>query len=132
MTFVREICTTQVFNKLRLPPNLVTNQKRNPLEKHLVFDIDSCSALIPIPFDHSTYPDRQMDFYVEEKHFNIWELIQRSDGPDRVEIYFNESATAEERTRITALLQDALGVLRDGFGESPRLLPIVCRESGRP
>ncbi len=132
MTFVRDICTSQIFKGLRLPRSLVENQKLNPIDRHLVFDIETGSALIPIPFDHSTYPDRQLNFYVEEKHFNIWELVQRSDGPDRVEIYFNKSATAEERTRITGLVQEAVGVLRGGFGESPSLLPVVCSESGLP
>lgn len=130
MTFVREICTTQVFNALRLPHSLLEDEKLNFLEQHLIFEIDSCSALIIRPFHYSSYPDRQMDFYVEEKHFIAWELIQPADGPERVEIYFNKSASKEERAKVTALLQEAVGTMRDGFRESPRLLPIVGRESG--
>jgi hypothetical protein len=124
MAFVRDICTSEIFKRLALPQYLAEDAKLNPLDKRLIYDIESCSTLIPHPFDHSCYPDRCMDFYIEGKRFRAWELLQRSDGPDRIEIYFPRDITLEGRAPIATLLKEAVGILR---GESPCTLPVVYR-----
>ncbi|OFW88770.1 MAG: hypothetical protein A3B66_02605 [Alphaproteobacteria bacterium RIFCSPHIGHO2_02_FULL_46_13] len=122
MTFVHEICTAEIFNYLSLPQGLTEDKKTNPLGRNLIFDVDSRSALIPHPFHYSDYPDRRISFYVAGKCFSVWELVQRSDGPDRVEISFDRKFEAYDRSNVISLLRQAVAILRN---EPVCLLPIV-------
>lgn len=126
MTFVCDICTPEVFKELTLFQGLLEDKKLNPIGHNLVFDLNSRSALIPHPYHYSDYPDRSMNFYVAGKCFNVWELVQRSDGPDRVEIFFDRNLGEKERSHVVALLQQAVAVLRD---EPVGLLSIIERNA---
>ena len=122
MTFVRALCTEQLFEELGLPASLRTSEKLNPMGHPLVHDPARRSALIPHPFHYSEWPDRGLSFYVRGKHFRGWEFVERSDGPDRVEITFEADVDDDECREVTKLLEDAVAVLRNEPGCS---IPIV-------
>ncbi|ARV19916.1 hypothetical protein AEP_02991 [Curvibacter sp. AEP1-3] len=126
MAFVQDICSTEIFNHLSLFQGLTEDEKTNPIGRDLIFDLDSRSALIPHPIHYSDYPDRSMNFYVAGKCFNVWELVQRSDGPDRVEIYFDRKFEAPDRSNVISLLQQAVAIFRN---EPVCGLPVVERNA---
>ncbi|AYN96970.1 hypothetical protein EAW52_25085 [Pseudomonas sp. LTJR-52] len=122
MAFVRDICPIE---QLSLGQGLTEDSEMSPLGRSLIFDLDSRSALIPHPFHYSDYPDRRMSFYIVGKCFNVCELVQRSDGPDKVEIYFGRKFETSHRSNAILLLQQAVAILRN---EPICLLPIVERD----
>jgi hypothetical protein len=128
MPFIRAICTAEVFEQLALPSSLVEDAKLNPLNQSLVFDLASRSALIPHPFHYSDYPDRALSFYVAGRYFNVGELVQSSEGPDRAVIYFDNAASPEVRLSTTSLLQQAVAVFRN---EPLGAIPVVERIAWR-
>jgi hypothetical protein len=113
MDFVRAPCTEQLFEKLGLPANLKTSEKLTPIGRELIHDLTTCRALIPHPFDHSTYPDRSLSFYVKGKHFQAWEFVKRSDEPDRVEVRFEADMDEAARGEVVKLLEFAIALLRN-------------------
>jgi hypothetical protein len=126
MTFIHDICTQEVFTKLALPVELSENKKMNPIGHKLIFDISTQSALLPHPFHYSDYPDRNLSLYVAGKHFNCWELVERSDGPDRVEIFISGNADESECQLVGRLMEEATAVLRS---ESKCSVPILIRRA---
>ena len=126
MTFINDVCTQEVFTQLALPVELSENKKMNPIGRKLIFDISAQSALLPHPFHYSDYPDRNLSLYVAGKHFNGWELLERSDGPDRVEIFIDGNADKSECQLISRLIEEATAILR---GEAKCSVPIVIRRT---
>ncbi len=126
MAFIKDICTTEVFNQLSLFQELIGDEKLNPIGRNLIFDLDSRSALIPHPTHYSHYPDRSLKFYVAGKCFNVWELVQRSDGPDRIEIYFDRNFEATDRSNVISLLKQAVAIFRN---EPVCLLTVIERNA---
>lgn len=129
MTFVRALCTEQLFELLQLPASLKASDRLNPIGHDLIHDSAACSALIPHPFHYADYPDRALAFYLRGRHFMAWEYMQRSDGPDRVEVTIGEDVDDATCDEISGLLDSAVAVLRD---EARYSLPIVLNRKKPP
>ena len=123
MPFVREVYTAAVLDRLGLV-TLASDTTLSRINRELIFDLDSRSALIVHPYSHADFPDRYMSFAFEGKGFNTWELLERSDEPDRIEIYFDRTVDDESRSRIVKLLGEAVAVLRN---ELLGAIPIIER-----
>lgn len=113
MGFLRALCTEQLFKELGLPESLRASEKLTPIGRDLIHDLATRSALIPHPFHYSDYPDRGLSFYVRGKHCNASEFVQRSDGPDRVEVWFEADMHEAARTEVAKLLESAVALLRN-------------------
>jgi hypothetical protein len=121
--FVREAFTADVLERLGLV-TLASDATLSRVNRELIFDLDSRSALIVHPYSHADYPDRYMSFVLEGKGFTTWEKFDRSDGPARIEIYIDRMIGAEYRARIVNLLSQAVAVYRN---EPVGAVPIVER-----
>lgn len=126
---MRTHCTEQLFRELELPESLRADGKLNPVGRELVHDRSVRSALIPHPFHHSDYPDRSLSFYVRGRHFGAWEFVRRSDGPDRIEVWFEADMNDAACNEIVELLQNAAAVLRE---EPIGSMPIVSHRKQLP
>lgn len=129
MTFVRARCTEQLLDQLRLPASLKASDDLNPVGHDLIHDLAACSALIPHPFHHADYPDRQLAFYLRGRHFIAWEYVQRSDGVDRVELTIEADVDDATCNDISTLLEQAVALLRN---EARCSLPIVLKRPHAP
>lgn len=129
MAFVCALCTEGLFEELKLPASLRNSEKMNPIGRQLIHDPMSYSALIPHPFHYSDFPDRSLSFYFNGMHFSAWEFVRRSDGPDRVEVWFEAGINEAVGSEVRRLLESAVAVLRN---ESICSVPIIVHQKQLP
>lgn len=128
MSFVYDICTEQVFAELKLPASL-RNDRPHLIGYKLIYDLSAQAALIPHAYHYTDYPDRSLSFYVSGTHYSANELIRRDDGPDRVEIWFEEDTDESTSSNVSKLLEAAVATLHE---EAICSLPIVVRRKQTP
>ena len=129
MRFAHDTCSEQLYAELKLPESLRANAPLNPLGRRLIYDLSTHAALIPHPYHHADYPDRSLSFYVGGKHFAANELIHRDDGPDRVEIWFEEDTDECTSNNVCKLLEAAVATLN---GEALCSIPVIARRKQSP
>jgi len=115
MSFAQAVCNEEVFDQLALPPGL----RGERIGQELIFDLRNQSALIPHPYHYSDYPDRSISFFVRGKHFSAREHVKRSDGPDRVEVWFDADVGDSLCQEVVGLLADATEALQSSASRTP-------------
>jgi hypothetical protein len=129
MRFAHGDCNEQLYVELKLPDSLRANAQLNPIGGKLIYELSSHAALIPHPYHHADYPDRSLSFYVGGKHFAASELIRRDDGPDRVEIWFEDDTNESTSNNVCKLLEAAIATLH---GEAVCSIPVIARRKQPP
>ena len=125
MGFVRGTCNEQLFAELELSAFLSSEQ----IGRQLIYDLSTHAALIPHPYHYANYPDRSLSFYVGGNYFFVNEIVQRNDGPDRIEIWFEDDADESTSSNICKLLGLAVAMLHE---EAVCSMPIVARRKQSP
>jgi len=118
MTFLRALCTEQLFDQLGLPDSLRTEERLNPIGHDLIHDCVACAALIPHRFVYSDYPDREISFYLKGHHFAGWE----NGDSGQISLWVDSSVDEVTYAEIARLLASAVAVLRN---EIPGSTPVV-------
>jgi hypothetical protein len=112
MGFIIKSCDRKLFELLELPAELIDSKKIDLINRKIICDLENKSALISHPDHHSIYPDKQFSFYQCGRHFNVWQLIKRSDGPDRIEMHYNSDLDEEKNNSAFELIKAAFGIYR--------------------
>lgn len=129
MAFVTAVCTDQIFEQMQLPASLKESKSLNPIGRNLIHDVVACSALVPHPFHHSDYPDRDLSFYLRGQHFAARELVTGADSPDQVVVPIGDGVDDAMRHEVSRLLEGAVAVLR---ADSPCSVQIVLQRKQAP
>lgn len=128
MPYEKKELTAELLQAIGVSPSSADGIHKTPLGRSCVISTADRIALVPLPFDHSTYPDQQFIFFCLGHKLIVWENPESSNPDSRtnVEIFVDEATEHLEDQLLIEAAKSAFSALH-----SPARLPSSFQVRGR-
>lgn len=128
MNFIAEVCTDELFEKLKLPESLKKIKSENPIGRTIYFNLDQRIALIAHAIDHTCWPNLFYHLCIDGRCLNVFERHEGIDNPiDYIAVGISSNTTDLDDDFIKSITTQAFAT-RSPSGKCPYDVRISGRE----